>query len=240
MTLGSRSPAPRQGTERRVDAEPRIAYDTHGTGEPVLFLHGIGHDRSAWDPLIDRVSSSRRMIVPDLPGHGSSPLPSPAQALGVERLADIMHGLLVELGIDGAAVVGNSLGGAIALELARRGSTGACLAISPIGFWSSWDVRYAGAVLRGSKVLARTVKPALPRLLARPALRRTFLFPFFARPQDMTPEQALSAATAFASAPGLEAILPYSTRYVFRPEERLNDPRVTIAWGDKDRLLLPR
>jgi pimeloyl-ACP methyl ester carboxylesterase len=79
------------------------------------------------------------MILIDLPGHGSSPLPASADGLGVERLADMVRGLQTDLGIVGSAVVGNSLGGGIALELARGGSVGACLAISPIGFWTFDD-----------------------------------------------------------------------------------------------------
>jgi pimeloyl-ACP methyl ester carboxylesterase len=220
--------------------EHGIAYEVRGTGLPVLFLHGIGHDRQAWDPIVAKVSSSRSMILVDLPGHGSSPLPSPADGLGVERLAELVRGFQAELGILDAAVVGNSLGGAIALELTRAGSARACLAISPIGFWSPGEIRYAVAVLRGSRAGVRALKPALPRLLASSAVRRAVLAPYFGRPQALTPEQATRAARGFAEAPGVNAILPYSSKYRFRPDETLNRPQVTIAWGDKDRLLPKR
>jgi pimeloyl-ACP methyl ester carboxylesterase len=215
-----------------------IDYEVRGTGKPVVLLHGIGHDRHAWDPIVDRVSGSRRMVLVDLPGHGSAPLPEPATGLGVERLADMVRQLQAELRMEGAAVVGNSLGGAIALELARGGSAGACLAISPIGFWSPWEVRYAVAVLRGSRAAALALKPVLPGLLARAGVRRAVMFPYFGRPQALTPEQAARAALGFVESPGLKAILPYSTRYVFRTEG-LDGEHLTIAWGDKDRLLRP-
>jgi pimeloyl-ACP methyl ester carboxylesterase len=223
-----------------MTGDQAIAYEIRGTGEPMVFVHGIGHDRHAWDPIVEQVSRSRRMILIDLPGHGSSPVPNPADGLGVEQLAGMIRDLQAELGVTGAAVVGNSLGGGIALELARGGSVGACLAISPIGFWSPGEIRYAKVVLRGSKAAAKVFRPVLPTLFASSVVRRVVLAPYFGRPQALTPEQAVETARGFAETPGLDMILPHSSKYHFRPDPALNAQRITIAWGDKDRLLWPR
>ncbi|MBI5595505.1 MAG: alpha/beta fold hydrolase [Elusimicrobia bacterium] len=93
----------------------RIAYDDCGTGEPVLFIAGLGRDRRMWDaqaPLAERF----RMISFDNRGVGGSS--RPAGPYSAAQLAADAAGLLSELGIARAHVVGASLGGLIAQELA--------------------------------------------------------------------------------------------------------------------------
>jgi pimeloyl-ACP methyl ester carboxylesterase len=139
-------------------AEHGLAFDRRGNGPPVVLLHGIGHDRHAWGPITDLLTPYRELVLVDLPGHGASPLPSSGN-VGVAELTEQVERLLSELGLDRPLVVGNSLGGAIALELARRGRARAVVALSPIGFWSEGDVRYVVAVLRTSHTLARLLAP---------------------------------------------------------------------------------
>ena len=67
---------------RTLPDEP-LAYETHGEGIPVVFLHGLTFDRRSWGPIITRLSAGVRSIAIDLPGHGGSPGP----ACGLEQLA---------------------------------------------------------------------------------------------------------------------------------------------------------
>jgi pimeloyl-ACP methyl ester carboxylesterase len=115
-----------------------LAFERRGDGPPVALLHGIGHDRHAWDPVTGLLTPHRDLVLVDLPGHGASPLRD--GVLGVAELTASVEHLLSELGLERPVVVGNSLGGAIALELARRGRARAVVALSPIGFWSDGDV----------------------------------------------------------------------------------------------------
>lgn len=87
----------------------------HGSGPVVILLHGAGVDNHLWDPQISELGKSYRVIAPNLPGHGSVPA-----AESVEKMADFVHAQLKERGIDRYAVVGLSLGGMVALELAAR------------------------------------------------------------------------------------------------------------------------
>jgi 3-oxoadipate enol-lactonase len=90
-----------------------------GTGRPVLLLHGISNSGRTWGPQIaPLVEAGYRVIVPDHAGHGaSSKLTAP---FSVADLADDIEALLAHLDIGSVDLIGLSLGGMIALELALR------------------------------------------------------------------------------------------------------------------------
>ncbi|ARC87286.1 alpha/beta fold hydrolase [Rhodovulum sp. MB263] len=94
-------------------------YMEFGQGRPILLLHGISNSGRAWGPQIPAlVAAGYRVIVPDHAGHGASaPLTAP---FGVADIADDTEHLLSRLGIGTLDVVGLSLGGMVALELALR------------------------------------------------------------------------------------------------------------------------
>ena len=221
-------------------AGPRLAYDRLGSGPPLILLHGIGHSRQAWTPTVDLLTPHRELVLVDLPGHGDSPLPAGGGPLGVPELADHVQAFLRQVGLTRPGVAGNSLGGAIALELARRGVASTAVALAPIGFWSRAEVWYALIVLRASRLLASLLLPVLRPVLATAPVRAAVLGVYFARPLRLTLAQAEATVRGFAAAAGVGAILPYSSRYRFRRGEELHDVPVTVAWGDRDRLLIGR
>ncbi|NBH03478.1 alpha/beta fold hydrolase [Amycolatopsis sp. SID8362] len=216
-----------------------MAFERRGSGPPVVLLHGIGHDRHAWDPIAELLTPFRELVIVDLPGHGASPLAG-RSVLDVPQLTRQVERLLANLGLDRPVVVGNSLGGAIALELARRGRARAVVALSPIGFWTSRDVKYVVGVLRTSRVLARLLAPVASHLMRRQALRAAALGIYFSHPSRFSAAEATRTVREFAEAAGVGATLPHSRHYRFRDGTELDQRTITIAWGTKDRLLLPR
>src|SRR2546423_3460779 len=101
--------------ERFADARGcRLRYLVAGEGEPLLLVQGRGGGAANWLALAPLLLPGRRLIVPELPGHGGSePLPAaPSLSAYADRLAVLLD--------KPAAVVGHSLGGAIALRLAIR------------------------------------------------------------------------------------------------------------------------
>jgi 3-oxoadipate enol-lactonase len=90
-----------------------LAYDDEGSGPPVVLLHAGVADRRMWDPLVPALGHMFRVIRPDLRGFGQTPLPPQEYAD-----AEDVDALLASLGVVDAAVVGSSLGGRVALELA--------------------------------------------------------------------------------------------------------------------------
>jgi pimeloyl-ACP methyl ester carboxylesterase len=93
-----------------------LAYDDRGSGPAVVLIHGHPFDRTLWRPQLDALSGAWRVVAPDLRGFGESP--ATPGAVSMRELADDVWALLAELGIENAAVVGLSMGGLIAVEMA--------------------------------------------------------------------------------------------------------------------------
>jgi pimeloyl-ACP methyl ester carboxylesterase len=88
-----------------------LAYESHGTGTPIVLLHGLTFDRRSWRPIVDRLGDDFHTIAIDLPAHGESAGP-PAD---LDDVVAQIHALIERLGIERPVVVGHSIGGALAL-----------------------------------------------------------------------------------------------------------------------------
>ncbi|MDW5597184.1 alpha/beta fold hydrolase [Conexibacter stalactiti] len=211
-----------------------IAWDRLGDGEPLLLLHGLGGERHVWEPVLAPLAAHRTLIVPDLPGFGASPAlpghtpPTPA------ALAAAIAGLLDALGLDAPDVAGNSLGGWVALELALAGRARSVTALCPAGFWS----RPLGPRRDGARRFARAVRPLLPLLTRVGPLRRAALAGTVARPQQVPARAAARLIGSYAAAPGFLAADAAMRAGRFARIADVTVP-VTLAWGERDRLVRP-
>jgi pimeloyl-ACP methyl ester carboxylesterase len=210
-----------------------------GRGEPLVLIHGIGSRWQMWEPVIDRLVARHDVIALDLPGFGASAMPVPGTPPGVDSLASLVLGFLDEIGVRRPHVAGNSLGGLLALELARRGAAQSANAISPAGFASRPEMAVARASLWLSVRTARWLAPRADAMLSTRGGRALALSLFVARPSRMPAADAAASVRALAGAPWFDATLPALRPWQFTSDEKIDVP-VTIAWGDKDRLLLPR
>jgi pimeloyl-ACP methyl ester carboxylesterase/putative sterol carrier protein len=92
-----------------------------GSGTPVLLLHGLGASKVSFLPTLDGLAANHEVHALDLPGFGKSDKPLPAgRRYTMAWMADQVHGYLIRNRLREAHVVGNSMGGRIALELALR------------------------------------------------------------------------------------------------------------------------
>lgn len=94
-----------------------LAYTDAGSGPAVVFLHGFPFDRSMWSGQVERLSSSFRVIAPDLRGHGETTVTREPSTM--EEMAEDVVALLDELNVPRAVVCGLSMGGYVALALYR-------------------------------------------------------------------------------------------------------------------------
>lgn len=90
-------------------------YETHGQGQALLLLHSGGMAGEEWAPQIPVLQKRFQVIVPDLPGHGRSPLPD--DELSIEKMGRAVLAMLDELGIAQVHACGSSMGGAVTLWL---------------------------------------------------------------------------------------------------------------------------
>src|SRR5882762_9189664 len=157
-----------------------LAYRRVGAGEPLLLLHGLGSQWQVWEPVLALLSRERDVAAVDLPGFGESPPFEPDVAPTPDRIARSVAALLDELGWKDPHVAGNSLGGWVALELARMRRARSVVAISPAGFWSSGSDSRARrcAPAAGSRAL----RPVLPAAMATAAGRTLLLSQMCGRP----------------------------------------------------------
>jgi pimeloyl-ACP methyl ester carboxylesterase len=207
-----------------------------GAGEPVVFIHGLGSRSGAWGPTTELVAAERQVLALDLPGFGASP-PDGTEP-SVPGLADRVERFFSEEGLERPHVAGNSLGGAIALELGRRGAVGSVTAFSPIGFWGTPGRHWARALLAGGvEVGRRAPKEGVPEAVrvatARPAL---FLFST-GKPWQLPRDEVLAIADEGTSAPSFDAAVEQTRDYEFGDVGLLPEMPVTIAWGTRDVLL---
>ena len=216
-----------------------VSYARAGRGEPLLLLHGIGHHRQAWDPVVDILATERDVIAVDLPGFGASPALPEGLAYDLPTTAAVFRGFCEELGLERPHVAGNSLGGLMALELGREKVVRSVTALSPAGFWSQAERRYAFGVLLTMRQIARRMPLPLVERLARTTAGRTALTStIYARPGRRSPEAVVAETLALVNAPGFDDTLRAGTSVRFTDD--IPGIPVTVAWGTQDRLLLRR
>jgi len=212
-----------------------VAFRRSGSGETMVLIHGIGGRAQTWDPVRADLAADHEVLALDLPGFNGTVLGDTVPT--VEGYADAVERMLRDQRIERATIAGSSLGGAIALELGRRGVAGAVIAFAPIGFWRAPGAWWCRCVVR-NVFRAAPVTGALMPVLARFRLTRMLaLSIFYGRPQKLTQQEVISDFDAFRNAAALEWVNESMTRHRFDHRDYPDIPLV-IAWGTRD-LVLP-
>jgi pimeloyl-ACP methyl ester carboxylesterase len=208
-----------------------LHYVRRGEGEPLVLIHPLGAELVVWEPVMERLARERDVIAVDLPGFGRSP--SLAEDPTPQTLGGSVVGLLDELGIERAHVAGNSLGGWVALEVARAGRALSVAGLCTAGLWS----RPIGARRgRDSRAVGRRLLPVLPTLLRSSAGRQLVLRASVAHPDRVPADAAARLVRAYVTASGYESADAAMRAEVFSSFEDVRVP-VTLAWGELDRLV---
>ncbi|MGN6473575.1 MAG: alpha/beta fold hydrolase [Mycobacteriales bacterium] len=167
-----------------------------GTGSPMVLLHGFTDTWRTWTPVLGALEAHHAVFAPSLPGHfGGEPFPVGAP-FTMSASLDLVERQLDAQGIEQAHLVGNSLGGWAALQLAGRGRARSVVAICPGGGYEHGGAEER-AVLRyfrnNERMLRlRASKALLPRVAHSPALRRVAFRDLMARPQNVGEADALA------------------------------------------------
>lgn len=213
-----------------------VAFERRGAGEPLLLMHGTGGSRSHWRPVVDLLAAQRELLLVDLPGHGESDPPPAGIPHTPIGYAQVLAQLLDELGIGSAHAAGNSVGGWTALELAKLARAGSVVALAPAGLWPKRDPWRCVLQLRTQHTLGRLFAPLTPSAMRSDLGRTLLLRGTMAKPRQMPADAAIEMATTFARTPTFNAHLAATRRERFRDGDDIDVP-VTVAWGDKERLI---
>ncbi|MGD0453559.1 MAG: alpha/beta hydrolase [Solirubrobacteraceae bacterium] len=225
-----------------IELGPERSNEPHDTSQPLVFVHGLSGCWANWLEQLPALAAEHRVITLDLPGFGYSPMP--AEQISISGYARLLDRLLGELEIDAAAVVGNSMGGFIAAELAiafpqrvERLVLISAAGISTTGHPGS--LRAVPVIRRLETVLSASGAwvASKSETVARRARLREALLNVVTRHPSRLPAALAAEQLRGAGKPGflqgLQAVLDYDIR------ERL--PEIAcptlIVWGDGDRLI---
>jgi pimeloyl-ACP methyl ester carboxylesterase len=206
-----------------------------GSGSPVVLLHGLGASWVSWSQIIPALAEHHEIIAPDLPGHGQSPPMPCGTKPTVEALTEAIEAALDRALPEPPPIVGNSLGGEIALELAVRGKARKVLALSPSGLSTSLERFYIKNALRLGHQVTRLLRPWAKDIGANPAARSALFALIRSRPWRMTSEEATEEVRNLARTTYLNTLIEVEDRKADNLE-KIGCP-VTIAFGTADRLL---
>jgi pimeloyl-ACP methyl ester carboxylesterase len=210
-----------------------------GSGAPLVLIHGIGSQWQMWRPVLARLAQERDVLAIDLPGFGASAMPPPGTPAGLLSLTNLVAEFLDEQGVERPHAAGNSMGGWISLELAKQGKVASATPLSPAGFHQGAEGTYQRIALKTAVGSARMLASRADGILASPAGRVAMLSLFMAKPSHVSASEAAEATRALAGAQWFDDTLDAFLDDRFSYGERIKVP-VTIAWGSRDRLLLPR
>jgi pimeloyl-ACP methyl ester carboxylesterase len=206
-----------------------LAHVRRGSGPPLVLLHALGADHFMWDPVMDRLAAEREVVAVDMPGFGASP---PLADGSPASLARAVSGFVAAEGLERPHVAGNSLGGWVALELARAADAASVTAIAPAGLWAEPLVPKRST----ARAVARRLLPTLPLLLGTAAGRRVALAGSAAHPERIPPAAALRLVRSYALAPGFDEANEAMRAGRFTGLDEITVP-LTFAWPERDRLV---
>jgi pimeloyl-ACP methyl ester carboxylesterase len=221
----------------------RRAYRTAGSGPALLLVHGISDDSSSWLPVMPALAEHFTVVAPDLLGHGASD--KPRADYSVAAFSNGMRDLLDVLDVDSATVVGHSLGGGVAAQLAYQYpervdrlvlvSTGGVgrevspvlrMAAAPLAELGMWPLR-----LPGTTLVARTALRGLRAVGSDLGLDAEDV----SRVLDGLPD----AASRGAFIRTLRAVVDWRGQLVTMLDRAYlaEDMPVLIIWGDRDGII---
>jgi len=150
-------------------------YNRAGRGEPLLLLHPFLLSHDVWAEVVTELSDQYDVVAMTLPGHWGGP-PLRWRHVSLNAFADGVEEFLDQLGWETCHIAGNSIGGWLAFELARRGRARSVTAVAPAGGWTRWS---ANQIIIGAKFLVLVPAAFLGRITGDLACRLAVLRKLF-------------------------------------------------------------
>jgi pimeloyl-ACP methyl ester carboxylesterase len=201
-------------------------------------LHGLGFTWRVWTPILPLVEVQHTVFAPTLPGHAGGPPLADGLTPSIQALVDGVAAELDRRGIERAHLVGNSLGGWIALELARRGRARSVVLFGPGGAWRSRRrLRNLIAGMRVSFFIMRKLARHADAMARRPRVRRLLLATQVEYPDRVPPDEL---AEAIRTSVDSLVVAPLLRTIEDHPLELLSenpDCPIRVVWAERDRIV---
>jgi pimeloyl-ACP methyl ester carboxylesterase len=213
------------------------AFHRGGDGEPLVCLHGFTDTWRTWELVLPMLERDHDVLAPTLPGHaGGPPLTGGANA---GHLAEAVERMMDDAGMATAHLVGNSLGGHLALRLAARGRARSVVALAPAGGWPRDDAAATAALehFTAMRELLRAAAPYADAFVATAGGRRQATRLTTSNWRHIPADLLAHQISGVASCAGADAMIAQARRGGWGLDaERIACP-VRIVWGSEDRLL---
>ncbi len=224
---------------RRVELPgASVNYVEIGEGEPVLFVHGISGCWQNWLENLPHCGRGRRAIALDLPGFGASPMPS--WEIDMPAYGRLLHDFCEKLGVEGATIVGNSMGGFVAVEAVTTGPArfDRLVLVSAAGIINTWSPEErATATAWTWKTFGPAVADRGRWIVSHPRSRQIAFGPFVRYPSRLRPDLLLEQMEGGLRCPGFAGALRAVIRHDIRERLATIAMPTMIVWGQSDRVI---
>jgi len=204
----------------------------------MVCLHGFTDTWRSWELVLPELERHHDVLAPTLAGHAGGP------AIGGEvtdaALADEVERAMDEAGFDTAHIVGNSLGGYLALQMAERGRARTVVALAPAGGWTEGDPAFEETVtyFRTMQELLKSAAPQAEAIVASVEGRRRATEFIASNFEHIPPELLVHQMVGAASCEALGPLIDFAIREGWSLDaERITCP-VRVVWGTGDRILV--
>jgi pimeloyl-ACP methyl ester carboxylesterase len=218
-----------------------IAPDTEGhrggSGTPLLLLHGISVTWRSWKPVLPLLEAHHDVIAPTLLGHSGAARLADGVEPSLDALVDGVEAELDRLGLDKVHIAGNSLGGWISLELARRGRARSVVVFSPAGEFTA-NLRQAAllaSMTTGFRVM-ESQGARLEKLARNPRGRKMLGWSQFEHPERVDPLEVIADVRAIQNSPVVRPLIKALASSPIRPLPEPGCP-VRVVWPRRDRVI---
>jgi pimeloyl-ACP methyl ester carboxylesterase len=209
-----------------------------GEGPPLVLLHGFTDTWRCWELVLPALEAEHEVLAPTLAGHAGGPEigadedPEEAILAALERALD-------EAGFETAHLVGNSLGGWVALKLAARGRARTVTGLAPAGGWLVGDPAFPATIeyFRNTQVLLEQALPHADAIVATPEGRAMATQMYASTAEQMSADLILHQMRGAAGCPEVMRLIEHAEANGWNLEAEGITCPVRLVWGTEDKVL---
>ena len=217
-----------------------VNYVELGQGDPLLFVHGISGSWQNWLETLPHFARGHRVVAPDLPGFGASPMPS--WPIDMPAYGRLVHDLCEKLGLGPeTTIVGNSLGGFVAAEAVTSSPArfARMVLVSAAGIINTWAPEQRAVV---TAYAWKTLSPVFARrsheIVARPRLRQAVFGRTMRYPRRLSAELLYEQiSNGLSQCPGFGEALHAAISHDLRDRLGSIEIPTLLVWGFDDRII---
>lgn len=208
-----------------------------GSGPPMVLIHGFTDTWRGWEPVLPELERHHDVLAVTQAGHaGGPPVVGPVTEA---TLPDAIEAAMDEAGFRTAHIVGNSVGGFVALQMAERGRADSVVALAPAGGWRAGDQRFDGATdfFRTMREMVVRAAPYADAIASTPEGRRRSTMMIAENYEHLSPELIAHQIRGAADCDLDPALFDLAREQGWQLDPGRIECPVRLVWGTEDKVL---